>query len=399
MNGWSTPDDIRGRLQREWDKGRILSAMLGGEAVFPLRIPLRKPDTQELTEHFDAVRLWIATLSAMDKEQTGTGYCLEWREFAHRQLGRNRIPVIAVIENEQDGLALIGRQLEASRFRELAATIANTFPTLAPWLLRHPLKVIDQAESWPSLLAVLNWVMHHPNSNIYLRQIDVPGVDTKFIERHRGLLSDLLDRVLPPEVIHAQHSGAKGFEQRYGFKRKPVQVRIRFLDRKFSIQGLCDVSVTSDEFARMALPIKRVFVTENEINYLSFPDVTDGLMLFGGGYGFDHLAQADWLRQKEIFYWGDIDTHGFAILDQLRSQFPSAHSIMMDRATLLEHQIFWGNEDDPTSRQLSRLQSEEAMLYDDLRFDRIAPALRLEQERIGFAWINTALAGAGLLGR
>lgn len=396
MNGWSTPDDIRARVQREWDGGRILAAMMGGEAAFPLRVSLKKPSTQALAEHFDAVRLWIAALSAMDKEQTGIGYRLEWREFAHRQLGRNRIPIAAIIESEQDGLALLDKQRDASRFRELAAIITSNFSSLAPWLNKQPLSVLDQAENWPRLLAVLNWIACHPGADIYLRQIDVPNVDTKFIERHRKLLGEMLDLVLPVEAIHVQHSGINGFERRYGFRNKPVLIRFRLLDQKLSIRGLTDLAVTSEEFARLALPVKRVFITENEINFLAFPDVADGIVLFGAGYGFDHLAEAGWLQEKEIFYWGDIDTHGFAILDQLRSKFPSVHSLMMDRATLLEYQNFWGNEDNPTSRKLDRLQPDEAALYDDLCSDRIAPALRLEQERIGFAWIKAALTTAGL---
>ena len=394
MKDWSTTDDIRNRIRREWDSGRILAAMLGGEAVFPLRITLKKPGTAELAQQFDAVRQWIAALGAMDKKCT-----LEWREFTHRQLGRNRIPVAAVIESEQDGLALIGKQRDAGKFRELAANISHVFPALAPWLRRHPLKVLDQIENWPGLVAVLNWIVRHPGADVYLRQIDAPGVDSKFIEQHRGLLGELLDGVLPPETINTQYSGARNFELRYGFKTKPVQVRLRFLDKKLSIQGLSELAVISDEFARLVLPVRRVFITENEINFLSFPDVADGLIVFGAGYGFDHLARAEWLRQKEIFYWGDIDTHGYAILDQLRSYFPSVHSLLMDRATLLEHRVCWGNEDRPTSRQLERLQADELALYDDLRFDRIAPSLRLEQERIGFAWINIALASTGLQSR
>lgn len=396
MNGWTTPEDIRKRIRREWDNGRILAAMQGEEAVFPLRIPLRRPDSKALAEHFEAARQWIAALSAIDKEQAGSGCRLEWQEIAHRQLGRNRIPVAAIVETEKEGLALIGKQTDADRFRELAATVTAAFPALALWMRQYPLEVIEQAGNWPILLAVLDWLVRHPGANVYLRQIDASGVDTKFIEQHRGLLGDLLERVLSSDRIDGRYSGAKNFEQRYGFKRKPLQVRFRFLDRKLSIQGLSDIAVTSEEFAQMALPIKRVFVTENEINFLSFPDVAGGLMLFGAGYGFEHFAQADWLRQTEIFYWGDIDTHGFAILDQLRSTFPSVHSLMMDRATLLEHQMFWGNEDRPASRQLERLNAEESALYDELRFDHIAPSLRLEQERIGFAWINAELANTGL---
>lgn len=395
MSDWSTSDDIRNRVRREWDSGRILAAMLDAEPVFPLRIPLKKPGTQALSEHFESARQWIAGLAATAKEQTGTGYQLDWRELNHRQLGRNRIPVAAILESERDGLALIGKQRDATRFRALAATISGAYPALIPWLKKRPLTVLDHAENWPGLLAVLNWVACHPRSRVYLRQIDATGVDTKFIERHRGLLGELLDIVLSPECIDTQYTGAGGFEMRYGFKSRPVQIRFRFLDQKLRIQGLSDLAVTSDEFAQLALTVKRVFITENEINFLAFPDVPDSLVLFGAGYGFDHLAQAKWLQNHEIFYWGDIDTHGFAILDQLRSKFPAAHSLLMDRATLLEHRNLWGSEERPTARELERLRPEESALYDDLRFNRIAPALRLEQERIGFVWVETTLARAG----
>jgi len=390
MNTWSTPDDIRNRVRRDWDNGRILAAMLEGEPVFPLRIPLKKPDSQALAEHYDAARQWIAGLNA------ATGCRLEWREFNHRQLGRNRIPVAAIVESERDGLALIGKQRDAARFRALASTVTAAYPALVPWLKKRPLTALEQADNWPRLLAVLDWASAHPRPGVYLRQIDAAGVDTKFIERNRGLLGELLDCVLAPDAIDSQATGVIGFERRYGFKSKPVQIRFRFLDRKLRVQGLSDLVATSDEFARLALPVERVFITENEINFLAFPEVADSLVLFGSGYGFDALAQAEWLRDREIYYWGDIDTHGYAILDQLRSKFPAAHSLLMDRATLLEHTHFWGSEDRPTSRELERLWPDEAALYDDLRYDRIAPALRLEQERIGFAWINIELEKAGL---
>ncbi len=394
INSWSTSDDIRSRVCREWDNGRILAAMLGGEPVFPLRIPLKKPNSQALSAHFEPARLWISGLVAAAGELAG--YQLEWREFNHPQLGRNRIPVAAVLESERDGLTLIGKRRDAARFRALAATITTAYPKLIPWLKKRPLTVLDQAENWPQLLAVLDWIVAHPRPDIYLRQIDATGVDTKFIERHRGLLSEMLDILLAPEAIDTQFSGASGFERRYGFKSKPEQIRFRFLDRSLRIQGLSDLAVPSAEFARLAPTVKRVFITENEINFLAFPDVPDSMVLFGSGYGFDHFAQAEWLQSKEIFYWGDIDTHGYAILDQLRSKFPAARSLLMDRATLLEHKNFWGSEERPTARELERLRPDEAALYDDLRFDRIAPSLRLEQERIGFAWINSELEKAGL---
>jgi len=103
------------------------------------------------------------------------------------------------------------------------------------------------------------------------------------------------------------------------------------------------------------------------------------------------LRNVFWLSRCRIHYWGDIDTHGFAILDQLRSQFEYVESFLMDRRTLLAFEPLWGEEEKPARRDLSRLTAAESVLYDELRDNRIRKNLRLEQERIGFDWVKEAV--------
>ena len=152
-----------------------------------------------------------------------------------------------------------------------------------------------------------------------------------------------------------------------------------------------DITLDAESFARLQPAVSQVFITENEINYLAVPSLPDSLLVFGAGYGFEVLAQAQWLARCQVFYWGDIDTHGFAILDQLRACLPHAHSLLMDRATLLAFEPQWGREEKQTQRALSRLNAEERALYDDLRENKLGQILRLEQERIGFGWVENAL--------
>lgn len=392
MSDWTTPADLRARVLREWERGHLLSAAWTGEPRYPWRIPLKGPGAQMLADRFDAARQWVRDLADGARAEGQPGYRLEFQEIRHRQLGHNRMPVAAWLDSEADALALIAKRREASRFHELANTIAQAFPPLRDWLAKRPLRVLEHGEDWPRLLEVLHWFAAHPRSGVYLRQIDVPGVHSKFIERHRALLGELLDRVLPAEAMEPGASaGVAGFEQRYGLRSKPALIRFHLLDGQ--LQGLDDLTVPADQFAQLTLPARRVFITENEINFLAFPRVPGSLLVFGAGYGFEPLAQARWLEGREIHYWGDIDSHGFAILDQLRGHFPQARSLLMDRATLLAHRDFWTREDAPTKRALNRLKPDEASLYEDLRQDTIAPALRLEQERIGFAWLEAALAG------
>jgi hypothetical protein len=56
----------------------------------------------------------------------------------------------------------------------------------------------------------------------------------------------------------------------------------------------------------------------------------------------------------------------------------------MDQQTLLAHRTLWGVETQPETGTLTRLNSEESTLYDQLRRNHWGERVRLEQERIGF---------------
>ncbi len=137
----------------------------------------------------------------------------------------------------------------------------------------------------------------------------------------------------------------------------------------------------------LPLSPQRVLIVENEVTYLALPALPDTLAIFGAGYGLAVLAQLPWLHGCVIDYWGDLDTHGFVILDELRAVLPQTRSLLMDRATLLAHEPLWVREPSPSRRDLIHLTRDEAELYDDLRLDRLGSAVRLEQELVGFGWV------------
>ena len=314
--------------------------------------------------------------------------------------GHAAAPGCRLADTLQDALAFIGKARQTQRFQAVWQQTAAAQPPLLTWLSRRPIQALELADRWERLLALVAWLQAHPRPAVYLRQVDVPGVDSKFIEAHRGVLAELLDLALPPGVIDTDATGVARFTRRFGFLDKPVRIRFRLLDPALpslpgclsSLQSLPDITLDAASFATLALPVQRVFITENETNFLAFPEVADAIVVFGGGYGWEALARASWLHRCRLHYWGDIDTHGFAILDHLRGQFPHAASFLMDRETLLAHRLHWGEEPEPVRHDLPRLTSEETTVYDELRFDRQRHRLRLEQERVGFGWLRDRLA-------
>ncbi len=401
---WSRPADLRAQLLKLWSRGDLLASLISGGNLFPLRLTLKSPTSAEMSERFDEVRQWISELRA------APGYRVTLREFRHRVFGANSVPHEAWVDSLDDALSLIGKRRDAARFSALIEETRQRQPLLLDWLAKRPLRALELAGEWPRLLDIVGWLQAHPRPGVYLRQVDIAGVHTKFIEAHRGVLAELADRVLAPESIDLSASGTSQFAQRYGFRDKPLRIRFRLLGTApapwAGALGLenaqqapsatapelnADITLDAASFARLAPGVSRVFITENEINFLAFPPIDNSLVIFGAGYGFDMLAEIAWLARCPIHYWGDIDTHGFAILDQLRARFAQVESFLMDRATLLAFEPQWGEETTQTLRDLPRLRPPEQALYDDLRDNRLRKHLRLEQERIGFEWVKASL--------
>jgi len=393
---WTTPAELVAQVERLWTQGRLLAcspklqerASHAEEMLkFPLQLRMRRPTPRDLGEKFEVVRAWVRALQEGSKSALGTGYDVEWEEVNTRQLGRNRLPAGVHVASRGDALDLIGKSEAAKDFDSLADETLARFPALQAWLTRRAIVALEHVHDWERILDCLAWFREHPQSGIYMRQIDVAGVDTKFIEARKALLSEMLDVVLPSAAIDPTATGVKGFEARYGLRTKSALVRFRILDERLAIAGLTDLAVPVEQFARLSLGIQRVYIVENEITGLAFPPVDGSIVVLGLGHAVNLLSPAAWLRDSEIRYWSDLDTHGFAMLDRLRASFPHARSLLMDRDTLLAHRPMWTTEDAPFVASLERLTPAEAEVYANLRFDRLGRSVRLEQERIPFTWL------------
>ena len=391
-----SPATLRSKVAGRWKRGQILRAWLGVEALFPLRIGLGRPPAATLLNDYAAVRAWKAAL------ESGAGaYRLEMVEINHRQLGRQHLPAAAVFDTVDDLVAFIGKQNALQQFARLHREIIDRAPALEEWLQRYPIKALQQAENWSRLLMIVDYFKAHPRPGCYLRELDIPGVDTKFIERHKGLLTELLDIVLPDEVVDVTVTGLtrSGFERRFGLKYDEPLIRFRILDPDLpgEFGGLDDLTIPLSRFAALDPGCERVFITENKINGLSFPPHPRSIVIFGLGYGIAALREVGWLATRQIHYWGDIDSHGFAILSQLRRYFPRLQSLLMDQMTLEQFRTLWVREDPAkrTTVELPMLTPAESELYQRLSTDHYGDCVRLEQERIDFGHLRKRLDELG----
>ncbi|RKN50273.1 Wadjet anti-phage system protein JetD domain-containing protein [Micromonospora endolithica] len=384
--GWSTFEDVIASLRRRWDRGDFLRHVAQRIPPTPVSVPLKGPNITEIANQFGDVQQWASRW-----RQTDSGTVrVEYRRVGGRLVGTNQLPHKAWIDTPDALWRTLGVRQLVDRYQALLGLTHAASPPVAQWAMEHPMKVLHHRQDWTRLLDTVTWIGRHANPATYLRQVDVPGVDTKFIETRRGILAELLDRHLPAESVNTAHPPS-AFAERYGLRPKPVLVRIRFLDERRRSTPFTDMTLRAEELAAVPSPVSTVYVVENEITFLAFPAIEDAAIILGGGYAVAKLESLAWLLDRNLIYWGDIDTHGFEILNRIREIFPHVRSMLMDRETLLAHRGHWGTEPSPTRRALSRLTAEERALVGELLDDVFAPSLRLEQEYVQYSVLSDAL--------
>ncbi|MEU6646716.1 Wadjet anti-phage system protein JetD domain-containing protein [Saccharomonospora sp. NPDC046836] len=378
--GWTVPGDVIGKLRRRWDRGEFLSQLVRGTRWEPVAIGLRGPTAQDTSVHLDHARAWV------EEWQRARHLRVEMRTVGGRVVGTNEIPGRVWIDSYEQLWAVLGVQSEVRTCMALLDATRRRAPTIADWMSAKPMEVLRHKGEWARLVDTVLWIDAYARPDMYLRQIDVPGVDTKFIERHRAILAVLLDCLLAEHRVDRTRPPSD-FAGRYLFRKKPAYVRFRHLSEA---PGFSELAVRVSELAAMPPAVRTVFVVENEITYLAFPPVDNAIVIFGEGYAASRLEPLHWLARKNLVYWGDIDTHGFAILSRVRRTFEGARSMLMDRATLLAHDGQWVDEPNPTTDHLESLLPDEASLYNDLVEGVLGSSVRLEQERISYAAIQQA---------
>ncbi|AGA90085.1 hypothetical protein Thimo_1288 [Thioflavicoccus mobilis 8321] len=372
------PEAVTRRLRRHFERHR--GGWLEGRGDWPLEVPLHPPTEREAGRDLAGVRAWIAEWQGW----RGPGEVV-WTERAWASLGRQRVPERLRLQAPEQIGDWVGEGERWRRALGRAERIAAEFPALAGHLGRHFDWLADSLDTeLERLTAVLAELSRGVAAGLYVRQLPIAGVDTKWINANRARVTELLRALLDAPADRDLWSLT-------GLRREAPLLRLRLLDPALrqKVGGLEDLTAPVEQLAALALHPARVFIVENLQTGLAFTDLPGSVVFMGQGYAVECFGQIPWLRGAACWYWGDLDTHGLAILDRLRRYLPEARSLMMDEAILMAHRALWTIEARPRQEEtLARLTAEERAVYEALTEDRWGKGVRLEQERIewGGAW-------------
>ena len=333
--------------------------------------------------NFETLNRELGLLLQSSKDLKGYGYRVELKEMNTRKLSRQKLPENIIFDEASDFWKYIGREKEWMAFQQDVALIRRELPQLEDWLVKNPSKLITAAGNWPGLLEVCNYFIANPQPGCYLREIPAQP-HTKFIEDNKGILDSLLSTLIG-EFIFKEGSC---FEEKFYIKTYERLVQIRLLDQDLTryFSGVAHLGITLEDLAKLNLPCTKVIIMENKAtysnieNFLTLPLLTGTMAIFGSGTAVNGLKQVAWLKEKEIFYWGDIDVQGFELLSAVRGMFRQTQAVLMDKAVFNAFSTQLTTGPQSNINQLNYLNKLEQDLYNYLK--GLTKNNRLEQERI-----------------
>jgi hypothetical protein len=347
----------------------------GGEFTLPLYPPTEKVAGKAM----DSVAQWIAQW----RQVVWPSECaadVEWKTVTWRVLGTQQLPIRVWISGASSMAALARATASWKLVVAAADRLRQAWPQhdLGAVLprLAVDLESLDESELG-HLIDVVNWVVEHPASGMLPRQLPVPGVDSKWLERHRSMVEKLKAALTDSPDL--------------GLVSAPVRFGVRLLDE--CIDGISDSDPRSfaapiSELARLTWRPTWVLIVENSQTLAALPSFPGMVVVFGQGKDAPALADVPWIaKAPHLLYWGDLDTHGMHILGLVRKVLSQTESILMDEDTLERFASMAVAEPKPFFAFISHLTEPELHVLARLRKNDT----RLEQERIDLSYAQAII--------
>lgn len=369
-----TPNDIRKKALRQYKD--FLRAVLQRKPFFPLSI---KGNKGKATAPLDVLFPQLRRLLEGAKEKIGYGYTVTLKTVNTRHAGEISMPDDIFFANVEDYLKFIDKEAEFLQFRKAIRATQRQVPDLLVALQEKPGLVIKHLAIWEDLLKVIAFFQKNPNPQQYSRalEIDVPAT---FVEDNEAIIETLVKMILPGHLI------PKGG---LGLKKEEILVLFRALD-----SGV--FPDLSDNLQQFGLPLSlsktikinafKIFIITDQINFLRFPNHSDSIAIFGDKVVLEQLAEMTWLKNKNLYFWGDISMSDFERLAYMRKHFSNIQPFLMDKKTYHQYQDLAIN-DKVFIENVTLLQQEEYELFLELK----EKGKKLEQQHIRQVYLKSYL--------
>ena len=314
-----SPADLAARLTRQWQNADLREQRLLNPESWPLRITIGKPTGATVRDHLDRVRAHLQRWRDVAVGQ------IEWQPIRFQSASEAiDIPVAWVLASPTEWVQATGSnevKREYQRLSRLASALDTRFHSL---IIRRRSLVTDKPEQDVIRSGALALQLTPGCAEGKpLRALSLAGIDSKFFERNRQLIIQMLDLRFDGQ---ASETGLEAFLGAEDEGHHWLLVA----DLDGQLLPFSQLRVRARELQDTSLPGKNLLLVENERCLHQLPALPSTIALLGSGLNLSWL-QANWLKERNIAYWGDLDTWGLIMLARAREYLPHLTPLLMNR--------------------------------------------------------------------
>ena len=322
-----SPAELRIKLKRQWENNACREARLMAIAgAWPVSLWIGKPTSSKIKNQLDELKRHV---EAWRKVTIGD---VLWDQVYSRHTSQPiDVPLVWRLNKPTEWIDAIADKQVRAEFEALSKLVQHSHEIFRTLLVRKRSlwnsKPMDEV-----ILAAKVAMSLEPGCarGQPLRTLSIAGIDTKFFERHERLILEFLD------ARFERQPSELGLET---FLGAPLDAEhwLLVVDLDQGLLPYEKMRVKSTDLIKRSLPGKRLLVVENESSQHQLCHLPQTLAVLGCGFDLTWM-QAPWLKEKQVGYWGDIDTWGLQFLAKARLAVPHLDPLMMDAETLDQHQ-------------------------------------------------------------
>jgi hypothetical protein len=302
-----------------------------------MRIPLRPPDSSQRSASPVLCHEWAADWASY----TGPGHVE--RANLRFPTGTHPMPKTLMLQRPGDVARAHPDDLDTwLRCGRRLTELESSFPGAT--FDRHVRRItqLDGAD-YARLVHAVTWLTANPTSGLFLRQLPLEGIHTKWLAAHATLVLALLgDDSDGESTVEVPLSRKRVLHDRLGLRVVPELVQVTVLDPVLRAQfaGMRHFAATVEDLNRWPEHPTQVLILENKETAFAITDDHERtVVLHGHGFHVDQYARITWVRHAErVIYWGDIDAPGLQFVSDLRGLGIPTQTVLTDTATLRRYQ-------------------------------------------------------------
>ena len=377
-----SPADLAAKLAHQWQNADLREQRLLSANSWPLRLSIGKPNGRAIAEDLNKVRQHLQRWRNVSVGK------VEWQPHRFRDASEDiDVPLTWILHSPSEWIEAANNskvRLEYQCLCRLVSEVSTIEKRYLPAIIRKRRLVLDKPENEVVQAARLTsrltpgYAEGKP-----LRALSVAGIDSKFFERNRQLIIQMLDILFDDQVSE------QGLEVFLNAEDEGHHWLL-IVDLDGQLLPFSQLRVRAQELIQKALPGTAILIIENERCLHQLPKLENTIAILGAGLNLTWMRAA-WLKKKKIAYWGDIDTWGLTMLARARLHQPELRALLMDQATF---EYFSDGRAVPEPQRAETIPAT-GLTFDEVKlYDQLSNSIkgRLEQEFLPQSTVSRAVA-------